>query len=111
MFENIKWKRGSNELAVVDAFTEIARKASEESGAEVLVVLQFPDWGSPHVVASTPEHPSSRKRTWTFRTVAAGMKRLESWVRCIAEEDREKFRDEVTRARLKGFKFDPESPS
>ena len=51
MFEDFTWRRGSDALGVIDRFAELARKASDEAGAEVMVVLNFPE-GYLSVVAS-----------------------------------------------------------
>ena len=51
MFDNFTWRRGSGELDVIDKFADLARKASDEAHAEVMVVLHFPEgyltWSPP----------------------------------------------------------------
>ena len=82
MFEDLKeWKRGSGELGVLDTFYELAKKARKEAGAEVMVVIQFPGWSEPHVIALTPELPLPRRgSSWTSPAVAAGMRRFKMWL-------------------------------
>jgi hypothetical protein len=64
MSDSFTWRRSSGELGVIDTFTELARKASEEAGAEVTVVLNFPQ-GYLTVIASTPEEPAHQHAPWT----------------------------------------------
>ena len=83
MFDNFTWQRGSGELDVIDKFADLARKASEEAHAEVMVVLNFPE-GYLSVVASTPEHPARQGRTrrsWTPQALAKGLELLREWLR------------------------------
>jgi hypothetical protein len=51
MFDDFRWRRGSGELGVIDKVADLARKASEEAGAEVMVVINFPQatstWSPP----------------------------------------------------------------
>jgi hypothetical protein len=95
MFEEFTWRRGSDELSVIDRFGELARKASEEAHADVMVVLKFPQ-GYLSVVASTPEHPARRGHKWTPRAVATGLRLLRQWLRSLEEDDSE-IRDEINR--------------
>ena len=88
MFEDFIWRRGSDELGVIDRFTELARKASEEAGAEVMVVLKFPQ-GYLTVVASTPENLARRGHVWAPRAVAKGLQLLRQWLRSLEEDDQE----------------------
>jgi len=97
MFENITWRRGSGELSVIDSFAELARKASEEAGADVMVVLNFPA-GYLSVVASTPAHPARLDHTWTPRAVAQGLRLLRQWLRNLGEGgDDTEIREEIAR--------------
>jgi hypothetical protein len=95
MFDDFTWRRGSGELSVIDRFAELARKASEEAHAEVIVVLNFPQ-GYLSVVASTPEHPARRDKTWTPRAVAKGLRLLRQWLRSL-EGDDDEIREEIDR--------------
>ena len=61
MFDNFTWRRGSDQLNVIDKFSDLARKASVEAGADVMVVLNFPE-GYLSVVSSTAENPVPRNR-------------------------------------------------
>ncbi len=79
MFDNFTWRRGSGELDVIDKFADLARKASAEAGADVMVVLNFPG-GYLSVVASTPESPVPQKRLWTPRALAKGLALLRQWL-------------------------------
>jgi hypothetical protein len=97
MFENFTWRRGSGELSVIDSFAELARKASEEAGADVMVVLNFPE-GYLSVVASTPTHPARRDHIWSPRAVAQGLRLLRQWLRGLGEGgDDTEIREEVAR--------------
>ncbi len=80
MFDHITWTRGAGELKVVDTFAALAKKATKETGAEVLIVLQFPKWGEPHVVTSSPEHLQNQKGHWISSAVARGLRRLKLWL-------------------------------
>lgn len=88
MYEDFTWRRGSDELGVIDRFTELARKASEEADAEVMVVLKFPQ-GYLTVVASTPENPARLGHVWAPRAVAKGLRLLRQWLRSLEEDDQE----------------------
>ncbi|HXT08720.1 MAG TPA: hypothetical protein VN715_17515 [Roseiarcus sp.] len=100
MFEDFKWRRGSGELGVIDGFAELARKASEEADAEVMVVIKFPQ-GYLTVVASTPENPAKRDHVWAPRAVAKGLRLLRQWLRSLEEDDQEirKELDEFAKGR------------
>ena len=50
--------RRSNKLVVLDVSVDLAKKASEEAGAEVMVVMRSPDW-----------HSHMRSRTYRFQSV------------------------------------------
>ena len=101
MFENFTWRRGSGEVSVIDGFAELARKASEEAGADVMVVLNFPE-GYLSVVASTPKHPLPLCRAWTPGAVVQGLRLLRQWIRNLAEGgDDEELREEIARFRKK----------
>jgi hypothetical protein len=87
MSDSFTWRRGSGELGVIDKFTELARKASEEAGADVTVVLNFPQ-GYLTVIASTPEEPAHQP-PWTPRALAKGLNLVRQWLRRHEEgEDR-----------------------
>ena len=49
-----RWTRRSNKLVVFDASVDLAKKASEEAGAEVMVVMRSPDWGLAHEEQNLP---------------------------------------------------------
>ena len=46
--------RRSNKLVVLDASVDLAKKASEEAGAEVTVVMRSPDWALAHEEQNLP---------------------------------------------------------
>jgi hypothetical protein len=100
MFEDFTWRRGSGELGVIDRFAELAKKASEEAHADVLVILNFPA-GYLTVIGSTPEQPARpgpRGRTWTPRAVAKGLRLLRQWLRGLNEGGDDKaLREEIDR--------------
>jgi len=97
MFDNFTWPRGSGELSLIDSFAELARKASEEAGADVMVVLNFPE-GYLSVVASTPTHPAGPEHTWTPRAVAQGLRLLRQWFRNLGDGgDDPEIREEIAR--------------
>jgi hypothetical protein len=99
MFDNFTWRRGSGELNVIDKFADLARKASVEAGADVMVVLNFPE-GYLSVVASTAENPVPRNRSWTPRAVAKGLALLHQWLGRLNEgEDDGELREEIDRLR------------
>jgi hypothetical protein len=77
----IKWKQGSGELAVADYFKELANKASIETGAEVMIVIQFPNWAEPNVVASTPNHQSRNDNKFNIPAIEAGIENLKTWIK------------------------------
>jgi hypothetical protein len=84
MFEGFTWRQGSGESDVISRFADLARKASEEAGAEVLVVLNFPQ-GYRAVVASTQDLPARQDRIMTPRAVAKGVELLFQWLRGYRE--------------------------
>jgi hypothetical protein len=51
MLENIRWTRGSNELVVVDALVDLAKRRAKRPGRKT-VVMRFPDW-APHMQSRT----------------------------------------------------------
>jgi hypothetical protein len=88
MSDSFTWRRSSGELDVIDTFTDLARKASEEAGAEVTVVLNFPQ-GYLTVIASTPGEPAHQHAPWTPRALARGLNLVRQWLRRYEEaEDR-----------------------
>lgn len=113
MFDNFTWRRGAGELSVIDAFTDLARKASEEAHAEVTVVLNFPK-GYLTVVASTPENPAGRNRLWTPRAFAKGLELLRQRIRGLRESHPERYaeiRTEIERLNaLKKQGYDTDNP-
>ena len=96
MFDDLKWRRGSGELSVIDAFSELARKASEEAHADVMVVLKFPQ-GYRTVIASTHEDRATPPRTWTAGAVAKGLHLLSRWLRDDLEGEATEIREELDR--------------
>jgi hypothetical protein len=89
MFDHFKWRPGSGELGVIDAFTDLARKASEEAHAEVMVVLKFPAGHHP-MIASTPEQPVRTARhnpAWTPQALAKGLDLIREWLRDYEESN------------------------
>jgi hypothetical protein len=52
--------RRSNKLVVLDASVDLAKKASEEAGAEVMVVMRFPDCADPAFLASSSHRLTTR---------------------------------------------------
>ena len=67
---------------MIGKFADLARKASEEAGAEVMVVLNFPQ-GYRTVVASTPNQPARQDRIMTPRAVAKGFELLLQWLKVL----------------------------
>ena len=94
MFDNFTWRRGSGESDVIGKFADLARKASDEAHADVMVVLNFPE-GYLSVVASTAENPVPRNRIMTPRAVAKGLALLRQWLSGIEEDD--EIRKEIDR--------------
>jgi hypothetical protein len=45
---------------VFDASVDLAKKASEEAGAEVMVVMRFPDCADPAFLASSSHRLTTR---------------------------------------------------
>lgn len=93
MFEDFTWRRGSGELSVIDKFAALARKASEEAHADVMVVLNFPE-GYLSVIASTPENPAQHKHKWTAPAVAKGLRLLRQWLQRLEDDDKD-IREEI----------------
>jgi hypothetical protein len=97
MFDSFTWRRGSGELGVIDQFTDLARKPSEEAGAEVTVVLNFSQ-GYLTVIASTPEQPARRDVGWTPQTLAKGLDLLREWLRRYAVANQGTKDDDLRKA-------------
>ena len=51
---SIRSTRRSNKLVVLDASVDLAKKVSEEAGAEVMVVMRSPDWALAHEEQNLP---------------------------------------------------------
>jgi hypothetical protein len=47
-------RAAQTKLVVLDASVDLAKKASEEAGAEVMVVMRSPDWALAHEEQNLP---------------------------------------------------------